>query len=283
MKKVADKTADIKNNLPLYLFHQGTNYTSYDYLGAHFVCENNKKGVVFRVWAPNAKRVSVVGDFNNWNAESNPMCKIEGGVWETEIEGLSDFDTYKYAIEGEDSTVLKSDPYARHFETAPANASKLYSEKNYSWGDSEWLEARGDENVYASPVNIYEVHLGSWKRRDDGNPLDYVTAARELSRYVKKMGYTHVELMPITEHPFEGSWGYQVTGYFAPTSRYGTPDDFKKFISSRVINTSETTEILNCSRQNIEDLIKRDKLNTRLDILNHLIEFDENKFYDYFS
>ena len=185
---------------------------------------------LFRVWAPAAAAVSVVGDFNGWDESSDPMAKTDGGIWETEIKGLSCFDNYKYAVTSADGSVtLKSDPYARHFETAPANASKIYS-SCYVWGDSEWQERKKNIDIYSSPVNIYEVHAGSWKRFGDGNTYDYETLAKELAAYVKKMNYTHVELMPITEYPFEGSWGYQVSGYFAPTSRYGTPDGFKKFV-----------------------------------------------------
>lgn len=186
---------------------------------------------LFRVWAPNAERVSVVGDFNGWNNEANPMNWIDGGIWEVEIKGIKNFDIYKYAITSKDgNTVLKSDPYARHFETAPANASKVYAPDNYKWKDKEWLNKRANTNIYESPVNIYEIHSGSWKTYPDGNPFDYVKLAEELSCYLKEMNYTHVELMPITEYPYDGSWGYQVTGYFAPTSRYGTPEDFKKFV-----------------------------------------------------
>ncbi len=190
-----------------------------------------KKGkVFFRVWAPNALAVSVVGDFNNWNSQSNPMKRV-GDCWEAEIKGLTDFSNYKYAVVRCDgSTVLKSDPYARHFETAPANASKVYFGDGYAWDDGEWLKSRKDSDIYNSPVNIYEVHAGSWKKYADGNCFDYVKLAYELVAYVKKMNYTHVELMPVTEYPFDGSWGYQVSGYFAPTSRYGKPSDFKKFV-----------------------------------------------------
>ncbi|MCQ2441209.1 MAG: 1,4-alpha-glucan branching protein GlgB [Clostridia bacterium] len=199
----------------------------YKYLGS-FICDNS---VTFRVWAPNAVAVSVVGDFNNWDVDKNSMTLISGGVWETKISGLKIYDCYKYAIKSSDGKVtLKSDPYARHFETAPNNASKIYPDTDFIWTDTEWREHKKNKNIYESPVNIYEVHLGSWKRYEDGNTYDYITLANELSKYVKKMGYTHVELMPVTEHPFEGSWGYQVTGYFAPTSRYGTPEAFKKFI-----------------------------------------------------
>ncbi len=200
---------------------------AYEYMGSFL-----EDGVaLFRVWAPNADKVSVVGDFNNWNVTSNPMHLVDNGIWQTEIKGIKNFDIYKYAITSpEGKTTLKSDPYARHFETAPANSSKIYADDEFTWSDTEWRETKLSENVIDSPVNIYEVHLGSWKRFADGNTYDYVTAAKELSKYVKKMGYTHIELMPITEHPFEGSWGYQVTGYFAPTSRFGTPRDFKEFI-----------------------------------------------------
>ena len=199
---------------------------AYKYLGTF----SEKGKTLFRVWAPNAAAVSVVGDFNEWDVSADPMNKKDGGIWEIKISGLKNYAVYKYAITGPDgTTVLKSDPYARHYETAPANASKLYF-SDYNWNDGEWQEKRRKCNIYESPVNIYEVHAGSWKRFADGNTYDYVTLARELSKYMKKMNYTHAELMPITEYPYEGSWGYQVSGYFAPTSRYGTPDDFKKFV-----------------------------------------------------
>lgn len=199
---------------------------AYELLGSFY----KGKTTVFRVWAPNAHSVSVVGDFNGWNNDANPMMRLDGGVWETEISGVKNYDIYKYAVTGEGGTVLKSDPYARHFETSPANASKVYADDKYKWNDKEWLKKREKTNIYESPVNIYEVHAGSWKTYPDGNPFDYVKLAEELVVYLKEMNYTHVELMPITEYPFEGSWGYQVTGYFAPTSRYGTPADFKKFV-----------------------------------------------------
>lgn len=199
---------------------------AYKYLGSF----SEKGKTVFRVWAPNAAAVSVVGSFNEWDESADPMNKKDGGIWEKKIPALDNYASYKYAITGTDGvTVLKSDPYARHFETAPANASKFYF-SDYKWRDDEWREKRRKSNIYESPVNIYELHAGSWRRFEDGNTYDYVTLARELSKYLKKMNYTHVELMPITEYPYEGSWGYQVSGYFAPTSRYGTPDDFKKFV-----------------------------------------------------
>ena len=209
-------------------FNSSIKNDAYEYLGSFL--EGDK--ATFRVWAPNATAISVVGDFNDWNDGCNPMYPIASGVWQAEISGVKNFDSYKYAITSPDGKVtLKSDPYARHFETAPANASKVYSEDNYAWGDSEWTFAQSQKDIMNSPVNIYEVHLGSWNRFADGNTYDYVTAAKEISKYVKKMGYTHIELMPLTEHPFEGSWGYQVTGYFAATSRYGTPAQLKNFIN----------------------------------------------------
>lgn len=188
------------------------------------------KKAVFRVWAPNAERVSVAGDFNGWNNEANIMENIGNGVFEATVSGVKDYDAYKYAITSGGKTVLKSDPLARHFETAPNNASKIYKDKKHIWRDKDYIAQLKDKNIYESPVNIYEVHIGSWDCFDDGNKFDYVTLAKKLSAYAKKMGYTHVELLPVTEHPFEGSWGYQVTGYYAPTSRYGTPDDFKEFV-----------------------------------------------------
>lgn len=207
-------------------FNAGSLKDAYNYLGSFLKGSN----AVFRVWAPNAAAVSVVGDFNNWDSGKTPMKNIGGGIWEVSVKDLKIYDSYKYAVTASDgAVVLKSDPFARHYETAPANASKIYS-SDYKWKDSAWSEYKSGVNFYESPVNIYEVHAGSWRKFEDGNTYGYVKLAAELAEYVKKLNYTHVELMPITEYPFEGSWGYQVTGYFAPTSRYGTPDEFKEFI-----------------------------------------------------
>ena len=212
------------DNVPLYLFNKGENARAYEYLGAHF---NDDGSVVFRVWAPHAAAVSVVGEFNGWQNGANPMYRIDGGeVWETTVPDLHVFDTYKFCINTADGReLMKCDPYAFHSETRPANASKLYDISGYEWHDEKWLEARRKTSVYKSPVNIYEVHAGSWKQYDDGNFYSYRKLADELIPYVKKMGYTHIEFMPLSEYPFDGSWGYQVTGYFAPTSRYGEPKD----------------------------------------------------------
>ncbi len=217
------------DNVPLYLFNKGENARSYEYLGAHF---NADKSVVFRVWAPHAVGVSVAGDFNGWNNNANPMYRVDGSdVWETVIPDLKVFDTYKYCIRTADGReLMKCDPYAFHSETRPANASKLYDIEGYKWHDAKWMEKRKKEPVYDTPVNIYEVHAGSWKQYEDGNFLSYRALADELVPYVKEMGYTHIEFMPLSEYPFDGSWGYQVTGYFAPTSRYGEPKDLMYLI-----------------------------------------------------
>ncbi len=217
------------NNIPIYLFHQGTNAKAYEFLGAHSTGEKN---VVFRVWAPNAQWIGVAGDFNGWQPECAPMQKISNGIWECVVENVNRYDAYKYLIRTHDGRSLyKSDPYAFHTETRPDTASKYYGSLDFEWNDKSWLKKRKKSSVYASPVNIYEVHAGSWQMHADGNHLTYRELADSLVPYVKEMGYTHIELLPITEHPFDGSWGYQATGYFAPTSRFGTPDDFAYFVN----------------------------------------------------
>ncbi len=225
------KTVKKQDNLPLYLFHQGTNYSAYDYMGAHFIRVNGKAGVVFRVWAPNAEQVSVVGDFNGWDENKNVMQRIsDGGVFETFIYGLKDFDCYKYAIKHAGKTVLKADPYAFHAETPAGTASKIYNLDGYKWGDQEFLINK--TAPYDKPMNIYEVNLASWKRKDNGDYFTYCELAKDLVAYVKNMGYTHVEFMPVSEYPFDGSWGYQVTGYYAVSSRFGTPKDFMYLVDA---------------------------------------------------
>ena len=221
-----------ENNVPLYLFHQGTNYKAYDFLGLHKTKVNGKDGMVFRVWAPDAKSVSVVGDFNQWDDTVAPMEKISDGVWECFLPYvLEPFSLYKFSIETPSGKkVCKGDPYGFHFETRPGTASKYYDIEGYQWNDSAWIRQKKKCPHYNSPVNIYEVHLGSWRQYEDGSHFSYDKIADELIPYVKDMGFTHVELMPITEYPFDDSWGYQVTGYFAPTSRYGTPKDFMAFV-----------------------------------------------------
>lgn len=218
------------NDFPLYLFYQGKNYESYKFFGVHIRKKGRGKIFTFRVWAPNAVSVSVVGDFNNWDRNSDKMELIADGVWEAEITRLNQFDAYKYSIETKDGRILmKADPYAHHFETRPGTASKIF-ESSYEWNDAEWFEKKKENIIYKSPVNIYEVHLSSWKKYPDDNFLDYTSFAKEIIPYLKKMSYTHIEFMPLTEYPYDGSWGYQVTGFFAPTSRHGTPDDMRKMI-----------------------------------------------------
>ena len=217
------------NNFPLYLFHQGTNYQAYKYFGCHRVEQSDDW--VFRVYAPHAKSVSVVGDFNGWNVSASPMKKLAGGTWEVVISGVKLFDAYKFCITKPDgNNVLKADPYAFHSETNGATASKVYSLDGYDWQDGDYLKKKRKTSVYEKPINIYEVHLGSWRRHADGNVLSYADLADQLVDYVYDMGYTHIELMPIAEFPFDGSWGYQVTGYYSITSRFGTPHDFMYFV-----------------------------------------------------
>ena len=217
------------NSLAEYLFHEGTNYCAYEYLGAHFIEENL---CAFRVWAPNAARVFVTGDFCNWEEQAYEAFRItQGGIFECIIEGVNEFDAYKYVIITQSGEALyKADPYGVHTEERPGTASKVFSLDGYRWHDKKWMESRQKRNVYESPMSIYELHFGSWRRYEDGNLFSYDKMADEIIPYVKEMGFTHIELMPISEYPYDKSWGYQVTGYFAPTSRYGTPKDFMAFV-----------------------------------------------------
>ncbi len=212
-------------------FHAGTLTEGWQLFGAHPCTRGGKQGWIFRVWAPRAVSVSVVGAFNDWDPSAHPMRR-QGQLWERFIPGLQEFDTYKYAITGEDGRVrFKADPYAFHAETRPGTASKLYDISGFAWTDGAFRERKGKRPVYAGPLNIYEVHLGSWRRRENGDFYDYRSLARELAEYVRDLGYQAVELLPVTEHPLDDSWGYQCTGYFAPTSRFGTPKDFKWFVN----------------------------------------------------
>lgn len=214
--------------LPIYLFHDGTNYKAYEFFGVHKIKKNT---YAFRVWAPNAEAVSVVGDFNDWDEAKHKCFAISPSIWEAIIDGVEVFDCYKYAIKTKDGeTLMKADPYAVHQETRPGTGSKVYELENYKWKDSTWQKENNTGSVLEKPVNIYELHFGSWKQHEDGNFLTYREMANELVPYVKEMGYTHIELLPIMEYPFDGSWGYQVTGYFAPTSRYGVPEDLMYFV-----------------------------------------------------
>ena len=216
--------------LPVYLFHEGKNYEAYRFFGVHKI----KKGTyAFRVWAPHAVGVAVAGDFNDWSETANPMTLIAPEIWEAVVDGVSKYDCYKYAIQTTDGRLLmKADPYAVHQETRPGTASKVYDLPSYKWTDSDWFAQQKEVSVLDKPVNIYEIHFGSWKQHEDGTFLTYREMADTLVPYVKDMGYTHIEMMPIMEYPFDGSWGYQVTGYFAPTSRYGVPEDLMYFMDT---------------------------------------------------
>ena len=221
------------DDVALYLFHQGNNIKAYEYMGAHKV-QQEKDLYSFRVWAPHARAVSVIGDFNDWDEARGEMTLInDAGMWECYIPGVKVYDNYKFLVTAQNGKkTAKADPYAFHSETRPQTASKYYELSGYKWKDSKWIKEAKKKNVYESPMNIYEVHAGSWKTHEDGNPYSYKDLADELVPYVKDMGYTHIELMPMSEYPFDGSWGYQVTGYFAATSRYGTPHDFMHFIDT---------------------------------------------------
>ena len=215
---------------PVYLFNKGENYRAYDFFGVHKL---KKDTFVFRVWAPHASAVSVIGDFNGWNNEADYMIPVADGIWEAVIDGVKVFDCYKYSIHTADGRIVdKADPYAVHAETRPGTASKVYELADYKWNDKKWQTECEKSNILEKPVNIYEIHFGSWKQHENGDFLSYREMADELVPYVKDMGYTHIELLPIMEFPFDGSWGYQVTGYFAPTSRYGTPEDLMYFVDT---------------------------------------------------
>ncbi len=219
-------------DFPLFVFHEGNNFEAFNFFGAHKGVKDGKEGVYFRVWAPNAKSVSLVGDFNNWDRRKNPMQKLEDPtVWEIFVEGVEDYFTYKYSVETSHYSIVdKADPYGAHMELRPSTATKFFDLDNYKWNDDKWYADKKKQNIYKSPMNIYEAHLGSWRQYEDGSPFDYVKFAQEMSVYLKDMGYTHIELMPLSEYPFDGSWGYQVIGYYAPTSRYGTPAQFMEMV-----------------------------------------------------
>ncbi len=274
--EVKAKKMSLEEHMPL--FHSGKDCRAYEIMGAHPERRDGQDGYVFRVFAPNAVSVAVMGEFNGWSRTASVMQRDDRGIWERFVPGVKQYDAYKYAIETPEGYQLdKADPYAFHSETRPGNASKVFDLEGYEWSDDGWLTWRQDETPegyqldkadpyafhsetrpgnaskvfdlegyewsddgwltwrqehlpYEQPVNIYEVHLGSWKMHEDGSFYSYRQLADELIPYVKKMGYTHIECMPLTEHPFDGSWGYQVTGYFAATSRYGTPHDLMYFV-----------------------------------------------------
>ena len=226
-KKSAAPAAEKRSEL----FYSGRDCRAFDYMGAHPFVQDGEQGYLFRVYAPEAEKVSVMGEFNDWNRDADYMARDEQGIWEKFIPNIPEYAAYKYSVWAKSGDVFdKSDPYGFHFETRPGNATKAYDIDGYEWGDASWLDWRKKHLPYSNPVNIYECHLGSWKMHEDGNFYSYRQLADELVPYVKEMGYTHIEFMPLTEYPFDGSWGYQVIGYFAATSRYGTPKDLMYLI-----------------------------------------------------
>ena len=226
MIKKADQLSDA-----IKRFSDGTSTDAYQFMGCHPATVDGQDGYVFRVWAPHAKSVRVLGRFNDWDKASPAMERISPAVWERFIPGVQTYDEYKYYIERPDGTfVFRADPYGTHSATRPDNASKVFDLNGFQWTDAAYRRAKAKKDVLRSPVNIYEMHLGSWRRHEDGNFLSYVECAKQLIPYLKDMGYTHVELLPVSEYPYDPSWGYQVTGYYAPTSRYGPPHDFMKFV-----------------------------------------------------
>ena len=217
-----------------YLFNEGSHFDLFHKLGSHVEERDGVRGTHFAVWAPNARAVAVTGDFNGWNRASHALRGADSGVWTTFVPDVGQGSKYKYVVTTKEGAELeKADPVAAHYETPPHTASIVW-ESNYEWHDAEWLEQRRERVDQPQPMSVYEVHLGSWRRvpEQDSRSLSYRELAVELAEYAADMGFTHVELLPIMEHPFFGSWGYQTTGYFAPTSRYGTPQDFKFLVDT---------------------------------------------------
>ncbi|MFP4683688.1 MAG: 1,4-alpha-glucan branching protein GlgB [Ectothiorhodospira sp.] len=218
----------------IHLFNEGRHWHAYRFLGAHPHQVDNIPGVRFALWAPAAERISVVGDFNRWDGRCHPM-RVRGGsgVWELFIPDLPPGTLYKFEIRNRDTgaVLLKTDPYGQQFELRPQTAGIVPQPNDFAWSDQDWLHQRAGGDWLHQPMSVYEVHLGSWQQDEDGHFLDYCELARRLVAYVREMGFTHVELLPITEHPYDGSWGYQTTGYYAPTSRFGTPEDFRFFVN----------------------------------------------------
>ena len=236
---MAEKTPKTQSDVPtlteqdLYLFGEGTFFRSYEKLGSHTGNKDGEEGTFFAVWAPNAEYVSVKGDWNDWDRDANPLESTDGaGIWSGFVPGVKSGDKYKYQIDSQHLgyKVEKADPYANYAEEPPRTASVVW-DLDYEWGDAAWLKKREQLHEYDQPISTYELHAQSWRHKD-GRPLTYRELADELTDYIKEMGFTHVEFMPLTEHPFDGSWGYQTTGYFAPTSRFGTPQDFMHLVDT---------------------------------------------------
>jgi 1,4-alpha-glucan branching enzyme len=227
----------VLTDFDLHLFNEGNHFRLYEKLGAHVLEHDGAAGVSFAVWAPNAERVSVIGEFNQWDGRRHPMrFRGSSGLWELFVPGLEQGELYRYEIKTryQGYMAVKTDPYGFAAELRPKTASVVWDLERYQWGDQQWMASRRERNKLDAPIAVYEVHLGSWKRESDpkygSRWLTYRELADQLVPYAVEMGYTHLEIMPVTEYPFDGSWGYQATGYYAPTSRYGTPDDFRYFV-----------------------------------------------------
>ena len=219
----------------LHLLSEGTHYRSWEKLGAHLIKNTEQQGTSFALWAPNASAVSVLGDFNVWQKGANPLARIKNtGYWHGFVSGVGHGSLYKYAITSkfDNYQVDKTDPYAFHCEIRPATASVVWDLGGHDWQDDEWMMSRAERHRHTAPISIYELHLGSWMQRDNGDWLTYRELAKKLAEYVSHMGFTHVELLPVNEHPLDASWGYQTIGYFAPTSRFGTPQDFMYLVDT---------------------------------------------------
>jgi 1,4-alpha-glucan branching enzyme len=232
----------------LYLLGEGTHFRCYEKLGAHVSECDGTAGIHFAVWAPNASQVSVIGDFNGWRRNQHVLeTRGSSGIWEGFIADIKPGALYKYAITSRSNNYRadKADPFGFGAEIRPHTASKVWDLSDYTWGDDNWLSERGHRNALGAPISIYEVHLGSWKRvTDDGNRwLSYRELAPQLAAYVRQMGFTHVEFLPVSEHPFDGSWGYETVGYFAPTSRFGTPSDFMYWLTLFISTVSGSFSI----------------------------------------
>jgi 1,4-alpha-glucan branching enzyme len=228
-------STSILGDLDLHLLGEGTHLRAYEKLGAHPRIVDGRSGVNFAVWAPNARSVSVVGDFNGWDGRAHPMVQVgSNGCWETFIPGLVSGMLYKFELHGPGGNLLplKADPYAFRCERAPGTASIIHGLQPHGWGDDAWMERRRNTKIHAAPLSIYELHLGSWRRRPDGSFMSYQEIAADLAPYASWLGFTHVQLLPVMEHPYDPSWGYQPLGMFAPTSRFGGPDDFKAFVDT---------------------------------------------------
>jgi 1,4-alpha-glucan branching enzyme len=234
MSETVKHGVSLFSDYDIHLFKEGRHFKLWKKMGSHVMTHEKEEGVLFSVWAPNAESVAVMGEFNGWNRTSHQLAVRwdESGIWEGFIPGLTEGELYKYVIKprNADEILEKADPYARMNETPPKTASQVFK-SGYEWTDSEWVEKR-KSHTYSTPMSVYEIHLGSWRRDEHGNSFSYRKLAEELVPYLKEMGYTHVEFMPVLDHPFFGSWGYQVTGYFAPTSIYGDPDDLRFLIDA---------------------------------------------------